>query len=231
MSKDLIFSVIFMKRTFWIILIAVMLVAACSIAAAAIGGNSDDNDAPAVIPAEDVSSDDWFYDAIAYMYDTGLMNGTSDKAFSPYREISRAMPLTVLWRLEGCPAAEDQEHFADVPSEEWFAPAVNWAAEAGIIDDTAYFEPNEPAAREELASMLYAYAEYKGIDIMAGRTDISGYSDASHISRDAYAAMEWICGVNLITGIDEGSLSPDAIANRAQLATMLMRFCRNVLAL
>ena len=138
--------------------------------------------AEAALPFTDVADGDWFYDAVAYVYDQGIMTGTSDREFSPDLTTTRGMIVSILNRLEGGPIAESAG-FTDVADGDWYADAVNWAASEGIVagyeDNT--FRPNDPITREQLAAMLMNYAAWKGEDVSA-RADLSGYNDAASVS-------------------------------------------------
>lgn len=178
----------------------------------------------------DVTAADWFYDTIKYTYENGLMNGVSENNFAPYANTSRAMLVTILWRLEGEPAPLGSCQFVDVPAGAWYTEAVTWAAEKGIVTGltATEFGPDANITREQFATILYRYAKnYKGYDVSVGEdTNILSYTDAMTVSEYAIPAMQWACGAGLINGID-GALQPAGFANRAQAATILARFCQN----
>ncbi len=177
----------------------------------------------------DVTTADWFYDTVKYTYENGLMNGTSDEAFAPYANTSRAMLVTILWRLEGEPAPLGDCQFVDVPANTWYTKAVTWAAEKGIVTGltATEFGADADITREQFATILWRYAKnYKGYDVSVGEdTNILSYTDAMVVSEYAIPAMQWACGAGLINGID-GALQPAGYANRAQAATILARFCQ-----
>lgn len=179
----------------------------------------------------DVTAADWFFDTVKYTYENGLMNGTSETTFAPYANTSRAMIVTILWRLEGEPAPQGNCQFVDVPANTWYTKAVTWAAEKGIVNGVSAteFGPDANITREQFATILYRYAKnYKGYDVSVGEdTNILSYTDAMVVSEYAVPAMQWACGAGLINGID-GALQPAGFANRAQAATILARFCQNV---
>lgn len=182
------------------------------------------------IPFTDVSEGDWFYDAVCYVYENGMMNGVSETSFAPNATTSRAMIVTILYRLENEPAVSGSS-FTDVPSGQWYSNAVAWAAENGIVNgvtDTT-FAPNSAITREQMAAILYRYAAWKGCDV-SGRVDLSGYTDAASVSAYATEAMAWANAEGLITGVTDTTLRPAGSAVRAQAATILMRLCENVLA-
>lgn len=161
----------------------------------------------------DVSADDWFAEAVAFTGDNGIMTGT-DKGFEPYADTTRAMLWTILARLSGLDVS--------ATGENWFAEAQLWCISNGISDGS---DPNGIITREQLAVMLYRFAVFMGIDVSVGEdTNILSYADAFSISDYAFPAMQWACGAGIINGID-GALVPQGSAVRAQVATMLMRFC------
>ena len=180
---------------------------------------------PSGLPFTDVDADDWFYDAVAYVYENGMMEGTSDTTFVPDMALSRAMVAQVLYNLEEQPEAAASAGFPDVAADAWYADAVNWAAESGVVTgyDTGAFGPEDAVTREQLAVMLYRYAQYKGYDVTAS-ADLSAYSDAASVSAYAETAMSWAVGEELFQGVGASLLSPSTSASRAEVATILMRF-------
>ena len=170
---------------------------------------------------------DWYYDAVAYAYENGLMTGTGDRLFAPSGTTTRAQLVTILHRLEGTPALPDTAldyPVSDVAADSWYGTAVYWARTNGIVNgvsDTA-FAPNQALTREQMAAILYRYAEYKGADLSAS-ADLSGYTDAGQIATYAQAAMAWSNGTGLITGTSDTTLSPRGTATRAPVATILQR--------
>ena len=183
--------------------------------------------APA-LPFTDVTTSDWFYGAVAYVYDNGLMTGTSATTFSPNATTPRGMLVTILHRLEGEPAANDAG-FTDVENGAWYQAAVDWAAANGIVNGTSEttFDPNGTLTREQMAAILYRYAAYKGYDV-SQLADLSRFSDSSAVSTYAADALAWANAAGLITGVTDTTLSPQGSAVRAQAATILMRFCENI---
>lgn len=182
------------------------------------------------LPFSDVSAGDWFYDPVCYVYAGGLMTGVSDTAFAPEATTTRAMIVAMLARMENVTSAADAG-FTDVAAGDWYATAVNWAAANGIVggfgDGT--FQPNAPITREQMASILYRYAEYKGLDTTA-RADLSHYSDAENISSWANDVLLWAVAEGLLTGVTDDQLQPQGNATRAQVAAILERFLENVCA-
>ena len=184
---------------------------------------------PAEMPFTDVSPDAWYTDAVQYVYENGIMNGTSATAFQPDETTTRAMIVTMLHRLEGEPDAAGTS-FADVPTDAYYADAVAWAEANDIVNgvsETA-FAPDEPITREQMAAILYRYASYRGCDVTASGS-LTRYTDASQISEYAVTAMQWANGNGLITGDTRTTLHPLGHATRAEVATILMRFCQDIM--
>ncbi len=176
----------------------------------------------------DVASDSWYAGAVQYVYDKGIMNGTSTTTFSPESSTTRAMIVTMLHRMEDEPPAQ-ASRFADVPNDQYYTNAVAWASDNGIVtgyNDTA-FGPSDNITREQLATILFRYADYKKYNVEQS-ADLSGFTDAARISSYAKAAMQWANATGLITGVTSDTIIPQGNATRAQVATILMRFCENV---
>ena len=172
----------------------------------------------------------WYHDGIHYCIEHGLMIGTGTNIFEPNSATSRAMIVTILWRLEGSPVVNYAMDFEDVAADQWYTEAVRWAASEKIVEgysDTA-FGPTDPITREQFATILWRYAKYKGYDVSVGEdTNILSYEDAFSISEYAIPAMQWACGAGLMQG-DGVNLTPKADATRAQAAALFQRFCENV---
>ncbi|MGM9577831.1 MAG: S-layer homology domain-containing protein [Evtepia sp.] len=185
-------------------------------------------EAPTSLPFTDVKSGDWFYEDVAYVYANNLMNGTSATTFSPKGTTTRGMIVTILYRLENTPAA-NLSAFADVASNAYYAKAVGWASANGIVNgySDVKFGPNDPITREQMAAILYRYAQYKGYDV-SQKADLSKYQDQAAVSAYAKNAMAWANAKGLITGVTDTSLSPQGSAIRAQVAAILHRFCETV---
>ena len=179
------------------------------------------------LPFTDVSSGSWYYDSVAYVYEQGLMGGTGEGRFSPDLTTSRAMIVTILYRLEGSPAVSGGATFSDVAAGGWYADAVAWASANGIVTGYANgsFGPDDTITREQMAAILYRYARYKGQDLSA-QAGLDSYADAAQVSAYAADAMEWAVGSGLITGTSATTLSPAGSATRAQAAVILARFCQ-----
>ena len=187
--------------------------------------------AEAPLPFPDVAEGDWFYDAVRYAYETGLMDGVGDSLFAPNSETTRAQLVTILYRLAGQPAVSGDLPFTDVESGTWYTDAVLWAAQNGIVNGVSEteFAPGEDITREQLAVILYRYAAYQGYDV-SQRADLSGFGDASSISGYAQEALSWAHAQGLVLGFEDGSLRPQGTASRAQIAAVLMRFLAAVSA-
>lgn len=183
---------------------------------------------PADLPFGDIASSAWYAEAVRYVYENGMMNGTSANTFSPNATTNRAMIVTILYRLENEPAAS-ASGFTDVAAGSYYADAVAWAAANGVVNGVSEtsFAPNAPVTREQLAAILYRYAQLKGYDVTASGS-LNGYADASQTSSYAVAAMQWANAEGLISGISSTVLDPHGSATRAQVATILMRFCENI---
>ncbi len=188
----------------------------------------DDGSVSTGLPFTDVKAEDWFYEAVKYAYDSELMDGTSSSTFAPLMTTNRAMIVTILWRLEGQPETDATLSFTDVESGVWYTDAVNWAASKGIVKgySDAVFAPNDTVTREQLATILYRYAEYKEYDV-SDKGDLTTFADGANTSSWAAEAMEWAIGSGLLTGKDGGKLDPTGTATRAEIATILMRFAES----
>ena len=182
--------------------------------------------APAQLPFTDVTEANWYYDEVYYVWANGLMQGTSATTFGPGVDTTRAMVVTILWRLEGEPASGYDMDYSDVAGGAWYAGAVRWATEHGIVNGSeGQFYPGGTVTREQLAAMLYRYAQYKGYDLTAGG-DLSGFADAGAVSGWAETSLAWAVGQGLLQGSDS-QVDPQGSAIRAQTAAILMRFCEN----
>lgn len=188
----------------------------------------DEGTQPAALPFNDVSESEWFYEAVKYVYDKGMMNGVSDTAFAPYSNLTRGMIAQVLYNLEGKPAVSGSA-YTDVAADQWYNDAVNWAAQKGIV--TGYgdgtFGPMDNITREQMAAILYRYAQYKGYDVSA-KGDLTAFTDGNTVSDWAKDAMSWAVGTALFNGKGDGILDPTTTATRAEVAKILMTYCENV---
>ena len=182
------------------------------------------------LPFTDVTSGDWFYDAVAYVYDKGMMEGTTDTTFAPAMNLTRSMIAQVLYNLEERPEAPGAAGFPDVAADAWYADAVNWAAARGIVKgyDTGAFGPEDSVTREQLAAILYRYAQVKGYDTTRGGMAVREFSDSASISDWAQEAMAWAVNAQVLSGKGNGVLDPQGTATRAEVAQMLMNFGEHV---
>ena len=183
------------------------------------------------LPFSDVTESDWFYDAVTYAYENGLMDGVGMGLFAPNSETTRAQLVTILHRLAGQPAPSGDSGFSDVETGTWYTDAVAWAAQNGIVNGVSdtQFAPGDDITREQLAVILYRYATYQGYDV-SQRADLSGFVDAGTISTYAQEALSWASAQGLVLGFEDGSLRPQGTASRAQIAAVLMRFLAAVSA-
>ena len=181
------------------------------------------------LPFSDVTESDWFYDAVTYAYENGLMDGVGMGLFAPNSETTRAQLVTILHRLAGQPAPSGDSGFSDVETGTWYTDAVAWAAQNGIVNGVSdtQFAPGDDITREQLAVILYRYAAYQGYDV-SQRADLSGFVDAGTISTYAQEALSWAHAQGLVLGFEDDSLRPQGTATRAQIAAVLMRFCQTV---
>lgn len=181
------------------------------------------------LPFTDVSTSDWFYDDVAFVYENGLFSGTDSRSFSPNASMTRAMLVTVLYRLEGEPTVTGRSSFTDVRSGAYYEKSVIWAAANGIVTgtDSTSFSPDTKVTREQLAAILYRYAQYRKLDTDAS-AKLNSFTDADSVSAYASEALGWAVSEGLINGAS-GKLMPKGDATRAQVAAILHRFVKNVL--
>jgi len=171
------------------------------------------------VPYTDVTKDAWYYDAVKYVFNNKVMTGTSESAFSPDSTMTRAMAVTVLYRMAGSPEVTATEDFKDVTKDKWFCGAVSWAESKGIVKGAdGKFSPDVSITREQLAAILYRYSGSP-----ATSTALSAYKDASKVSSWAKDALSWTVGKKLMSGVTADTLSPEMTATRAQMATILVR--------
>ena len=187
-----------------------------------IGGNTGSN---IKLPFGDVTVSDWFYDDVRYVYANGIMDGTSSDRFAPNAPLTRAMIVTILYRMAGSPSVSGSSDFTDVATGKWFAKAVAWAAANGIVNGygSGLFGPNDPVTREQLAAILYRYAVYGGMTAVTLEENLGGFADTAQLSAYAIQAMNWAVGQGLING-SGSNLVPKAQATRAQVAAIIHRY-------
>ena len=185
----------------------------------------DENPGTGANPFTDVSEKDWFYGDVMFVYENGLMLGTSKTLFSPHGTATRSMMATILWRMEGSPAPKGKNSFTDVEAGKWYADAITWTAENGIFAGYGKdkFGPDDPITREQLAAIFYRYADYKGYDLTV-KGDLDKFKDADKITDYAKTAMQWAVGSGLVKGKSGNLLDPQGTATRAEIAAMLHRF-------
>lgn len=182
------------------------------------------------LPYQDVQQGDWYYSAVSFAYYNGLMNGVADMLFDPNGTMTRAMLVTVLWRLDGG-SADGTSPYTDVPEGTWYTDGVIWATENGIVNGVGNgkFDPNGTVTREQIATILYRYAAYRGVDV-SDRASLDLFTDAGAVSDYARAPMQWAVQTKLISGrLDHKQLylAPQSGGTRAEVATILMRFLIN----
>ena len=176
--------------------------------------------APVALPFTDVKSGNWFYDAVKYAYAQGLMTGTSATTFAPNGTMNRAMIVTVLYRLEKSPAVTGASKFTDVPAGQWYSDAVAWAAANKIVNgyDETTFGPMNAVTREQMAAILFRYAQVKGLENVTLEENLNRFPDQNKISAYAIPALQWAVGQKIINGNADGTLDPTGTATRAQVA-------------
>lgn len=183
-----------------------------------------------IAPYTDAAPTAWYHDGVHYCIDNGLMQGVSSTQFLPDGSTTRAQLVTILWRLEGAPAARGDATFLDAADGAWYTAAVRWAAGEGIVRGygDGRFGPDDAVTREQMVAILYRFAQYKGADVsVGGDTNILSFADAAAVSEYAVPAMQWACGSGLVAGVaQEGGLAlvPKGTTTRAQAATLMMRF-------
>ena len=179
---------------------------------------------------DDLDINLWYHPDTDYVLSGGLMNGTAEKTFAPDENLTRAMLVTVLYRNEGEPAADNGHSFTDVEKGAYYENAVSWAQQNGVVKGISEteFAPDAPITREQIAAILHRYAQWKGIDVSVGEdTNILSYRDFDMISEYAIASLQWAAGTGLLKGRTETTLNPRDNATRAEIAAILHRFLEN----
>ena len=175
----------------------------------------------------DVKTSDWYYDAVTYVYENGLMTGLNTTTFGPGEALSRAQFAVILHRMNGTPEAAHTANFPDVADNTWYTDAVLWANSIGVVNgysDTGKFGPGDNITREQMALMMYRYANHMGYDTSV-KADFGKFKDAARVSSFAAEAMKWAVGNGIITGKNNGTtIDPQGNAARAECATIIMRF-------
>ncbi len=194
------------------------------------GNNKPEEPEEPTWPFTDVTEgDDWFYDAVAYVYENGIMAGTGETTFAPYMELDRAMAAQLFYNLEGKPVVTGDSTFTDVTSGHWAVDAITWAAQNDIVAGIGggLYDPDSNVTREQFAVMLYKYARFKGYDLTA-TGDLTQFPDAGSISSWAETALSWANGNGLINGHENGTIDPKGSTIRAQAASIMANFDQNV---
>lgn len=198
------------------------------------GSQTEEPDEPSGAQDEtvfsDVSSSAWYAEAVNYVYENGLMTGISSTQFAPNNTLTRAMVVQTLYAMANKPAVSGSENFTDVSSGDWFADAVTWASANGIVSgyNATQFAPNDPLTREQLALILYGYAQMRGYNTTQSGTSIQKFTDYGSISAWALEAMDWAVNAGLLSGKGNGVLDPTGTATRAEVAQILMNFSETV---
>lgn len=191
--------------------------------------SNTDESTQVTLPFTDVNENDWYYSAVKYVYDNGLMSGISNTTFAPNANTTRGMIVTVLYRLENQPNVNIDNSFNDVKVSDYYGNAIYWAKQNNIVTgyNSTTFAPNDNITREQMATILYRYAVYKGYTVNK-TTDLSSFSDEANINSYALTPIKWAVASNIISGMGDGTISPLGNASRAQIATILMRFIENL---
>ena len=207
-----------MKKIVSLLIVVLMLVTLASSLAVSAG-------AADVFSFWDVPKDRWSRDVVAYAWRKGYMNGVADKYFDPAGSMTRAMTVTVLYRIEGSPEVSETARFSDVKSGAWYADAVSWAEKNGIVNGVSEtkFAPNAKVTREQLVAILYRFASNRGDDV-GTKGDLSVFKDNKKVSSYARDAFAWAVGTGLVNGITADTVAPRGNATREQFAAILYRF-------
>ena len=184
---------------------------------------------PEELPFTDMAEGQWFYEAVKYVYDAELMNGITDTTFEPDSTTTRGMIVTVLYRMAGELEVSGESIFTDVAARSWYEDAISWAAANEIVNGygEGIFAPDRTITREEMAAILNRYAEFAGLDVSAS-DDLTVFPDADSVSDRAETNVSWAVAEGLLTGQDDSTLDLAGTATRAEIATILMRYCENV---
>ena len=177
----------------------------------------------------DVKETDWFFQSVQYVCAHGIMNGSSGNSFAPQDKTTRGMIVTMLYRYDGSPVVSGQCPFGDVAAGKYYRKAVIWAAENQIVGGLGgdRFGPDEPVTREQLAAILYRYANYKGYDTQRS-VELAKFADRDDVGSYAVNAVKWAVADGLLSGVSATELQPKGFAIRAQVAAILMRYVKNI---
>lgn len=178
---------------------------------------------------DDLNLEAWYHEATDYVLINELMEGYPDKTFKPNAHLSRAILVQILYNKDGAPEVTGTDEYTDTENDAWYSDAVLWATQNDIIEgyDESHFGPDDNVTREQMVAILYRYADYKGVDISAS-ADLTQFTDADQVSEYAVVPAQWAVAEKLIEGMDDGTFSPKGNATRAQIATIIMRYCENV---
>lgn len=189
-------------------------------------GSAGQQGGETALPFTDVGTDQWFYEAVAFVYGKGYFTGTGENVFSPNAPMDRAMVATVLHRVSGGETVDQSAGFLDVPAGQWYSAAIDWASAKGVVNGMGdgRYAPTAAVTREQLVTMLYRYQKDYRKAVMPAGADLSGFPDEGQISSWAREAMSWAVGAKLIQGRDTGALDPTGTATRAEVAAILQRF-------
>ncbi len=182
------------------------------------------------LPFKDVKSSSWYYNAVLYTYSNGIIAGYNDTTFAPNDKLTRAMLVTIIYRMEGSQNNDGKSKFSDVPSNEWYSKAIKWASNCNIIhgyDRTTRFGPNDNITREDVVVILKNYASFKKKNVNQ-TASLSKFSDYNKVDNYANSAMQWAVKTGVITGNDNGTLDPRGNATRAEAAAMIQKYCNKV---
>lgn len=195
----------------------------------AIDTGDKDKEEPAVKKFVDVNYSAWYGDAVTYVSSKGYMDGVGDNKFEPNGLVTRAQIAQILYAAENKPAVTGGSRFTDVKDNQWFAKAVTWAAEKGVVAGygNGKFGPNDPITREQMVAILYKYSQLKGYDLSA-TADLSTFKDQNQISKYAVTSMKWAVGAKLVSGRGNNMLAPKGTATRAEIATILRAYDTNI---
>ena len=178
---------------------------------------------------KDVTVDNWYYNAVKYTYENEMISGYNTTTFAPNDKLTRGMLVTILWRMEGSPNNNGKSKFSDVETNSWYAKAIKWAADNGVVNGykNGKFGPKDNITRQDLAGILRNYAIYKKKNVNK-TADLTKYNDYKTISSYATTSMSWAVSTGVISGNKNGTLTPKGNATRAEAAGMIYNYCINI---
>ena len=192
--------------------------------------HSNNTTTPSILPFKDVNETDWFYNAVKFVYKNGIVKGYNDITFAPQDKLTRGMIVTILYRMEGSPSNNGKSKFTDVKSTEYYAKAIKWAVDNGVVHGyagTNKFGPDDDIIRQDLAGILRNYAKYKKKNVSV-TSDLKKFKDYKKVDSYANTAMQWAVGKGVITGNSDGTLNPKGTATRAEVAAMIQKYCKKI---